>query len=77
MKHLKKPPKIKKMIYCEVCKMNHRQVLAEGVYYKLCAKKWFITGKNKSTSFIADCSEESRRKAQDILESINTSSENI
>ena len=77
MKHLKKPPKVKKMLYCDVCKMNHRQILAEGVYYKLCAKKWFISGKDKSTSLSAECSEESMRKAQDILESINMLSENI
>jgi len=77
MKHLTKPPKIKKMIYCDVCQMNHRQILAEGIYYKVCSNKWFISGKNKSTSFSAECSEESLQKAQDILQSINMLSNNI
>ena len=66
MKHLKKPPKVKKMIYCDVCKMNHRQILAEGVYHKECAKKWFICVQDKSTSFSAEYSEESHKRAYDI-----------
>ena len=71
MKHLTKNPKKKKMKYCDVCMMNHRQVLADGVYYKACAQKWFISGKHKSTSFFsAVCTEESMWKAQDILKSL-------
>jgi len=76
-KHLKKPPKIKKMVYCDVCKVNHRQILSEGVYYKECAKKWFICLKDRSTSFIAENSEESHKKAYDIWINMEMSSKSI
>jgi hypothetical protein len=77
MKHLKKPPKVKKMIYCDVCKMNHRQILAEGVYHKECVKKWFICGKNKSMSFSAEYSEESYQVAYNIWTNMEMASTDI
>ena len=56
-----------KMVYCDVCKMNHRQLLVEGVYYKDCLKRWFISGKNMCMSFSAEYSEETYQKATTMI----------
>ena len=70
MMHYKKAPKPKKMVYCDVCKMNHRQLLVEGIYYKECLKRWFISGKNMCMSFSAEYSEETYQKASTMMFSI-------